>query len=184
MSSPNPFCSLGFYRNSAFPNALKAQSECLIEFSLFIDGFCLIYGVEGHPHDADVAMTSAVASVWKGTQHLFCLWHVNKNLVKKCAGALSDDDRTRMLRSFRGAAYAVNAEVRFEASSPSPGMLFRSKLSDCLGSYLIQTWPNMALPVATRHRCAYFQAFASSRGQMEQISAGTKCEEYVDNLFK
>lgn len=62
--------------------------------------------------DADVAMTSAVASVWKGTQHLFCLWHVNKNLVKKCAGALSDDDRTRMLRSFRSVAYAVNAEVR------------------------------------------------------------------------
>ncbi len=134
--------------------------------------------------DADVAMTSAVASVWKGTQHLFCLWHVNKNLVKKCAGALSDHDRTRMLRSFRSAAYAVNAEVRFEASSPAPGTLFRSKLSDCLGSYLIQTWPNMALPVATRYRCAYFQAFASSRGQMEQISAGTKCEEYVDNLFK
>ncbi|CAB1109242.1 unnamed protein product [Ectocarpus sp. CCAP 1310/34] len=134
--------------------------------------------------DADVAMTSAVASDWKGTQHLFCLWHVNKNLVKKCAGALSDQHRTRMLRSFRSAAYAVNAEVRFEASSPAPGTLFRSKLSDCLGSYLIQTWPNMALPVATRHRCAYFQAFASSRGQMEQISAGTKCEEYVDNLFK
>eukprot|EP00903_Cladosiphon_okamuranus_P011770 g11064.t1 len=119
------------------------RSECAEAFEWFLNHYkSAAGGWERRPKviltDADVAMTSAVASVWKGTQHLFCLWHVNKNIVKKCAGALSDDDRTRMLRSFRSAAYdAVNAE-----------------------------------------------AFASSSGQIEQISAGMKCDGYVDNLFK
>ncbi|CAN0356414.1 unnamed protein product, partial [Ectocarpus sp. 13 AM-2016] len=71
------------------------RSECAETFEWFLTQCeSAAGGWERRPKviltDADVAMTSAVASVWKGTQHLFCLWHVNKNLVKKCAGALPD----------------------------------------------------------------------------------------------
>ncbi|CAN0382849.1 unnamed protein product, partial [Laminaria digitata] len=38
--------------------------------------------------DADAAMTRAVAERLANTVHLHCLWHIMKNVKKKCQGAL------------------------------------------------------------------------------------------------
>ncbi|CAM9843293.1 unnamed protein product [Hapterophycus canaliculatus] len=65
--------------------------------------------------DADIAMTSAIRSCWRHTLHLNCLWHVFKNVVKNCSPAFSNaDDKTKLMRLFRSAAYAATPEVRTE----------------------------------------------------------------------
>lgn len=62
--------------------------------------------------DADRAMTSALEE-WKTTLHLFCLWHVFKNLLKNCSSSFPDKEaRAKMLRLFRIAAYAATPVVR------------------------------------------------------------------------
>lgn len=62
--------------------------------------------------DADLAITAAVAKCWVTTLHLYCLWHVFKNVIKKCSSSFADnDDRSEMLRLFRSAAYAATPEV-------------------------------------------------------------------------
>ena len=62
--------------------------------------------------DADRAMTSALEE-WKTTLHLFCLWHVFKNLLKNCTSSFPDKEaRAKMLRLFRSAAYAATPVVR------------------------------------------------------------------------
>ncbi|CAN0313035.1 unnamed protein product, partial [Pylaiella littoralis] len=62
--------------------------------------------------DADIANTSAVRNCWQTTLHLFCLWHVFKNVLKNCAKACPDaDQRAEILRLFRSAAYAATPEA-------------------------------------------------------------------------
>lgn len=62
--------------------------------------------------DADRAMTSALEG-WPTTLHLWCLWHVMKNVMKNCASSFTDmEERAQMLRLFRSAAYAATPEVR------------------------------------------------------------------------
>lgn len=57
-------------------------------------------------------MTAALRG-WKTTFHLFCLWHIFKNVLKNCASSFPDaDERKRMLGLFRSAAYAATPEVR------------------------------------------------------------------------
>ncbi|CAN0557007.1 unnamed protein product, partial [Ectocarpus sp. 12 AP-2014] len=38
--------------------------------------------------DADAAMTSSVAELMPHTKHLYCLWHISKNLKRKCGGKI------------------------------------------------------------------------------------------------
>lgn len=57
-------------------------------------------------------MTAALR-MWKTTLHLFCLWHIFKNVLKNCASSFPDsEERKRMLGLFRSAAYAATPEVR------------------------------------------------------------------------
>ena len=44
--------------------------------------------------DADVDMTNAVAEHLPKTVHLHCLWHMMKNVNKKCQGALGQKTST------------------------------------------------------------------------------------------
>eukprot|EP00903_Cladosiphon_okamuranus_P017077 g15736.t1 len=61
--------------------------------------------------DADRAMTSALEK-WTTTLHLFCLWHVFKNVLKNCSSSFPDkEERAKMLRLFRSAAYAATPEA-------------------------------------------------------------------------
>lgn len=63
-------------------------------------------------------MTSALEEEWKTTLHLFCLWHVFKNVVKNCSSSFPDmEERAEMLRLFRSAAYAATPEVSGNAGS-------------------------------------------------------------------
>jgi len=62
--------------------------------------------------DADQAMAAALRE-WKTTLHLWCLWHLNKNVVKHCSSSFPDTKgREKMLRLFKNAAYAATPEVR------------------------------------------------------------------------
>ncbi|CAN0394388.1 unnamed protein product, partial [Ectocarpus sp. 13 AM-2016] len=84
----HPFVGVDDENRSCILGQGLLRSECAETFEWFLTQYeSAAGGWERRPKviltDADVAMTSAVASVWKGTQHLFCLWHVNKNLVKK-----------------------------------------------------------------------------------------------------
>ncbi|CAB1116867.1 unnamed protein product [Ectocarpus sp. CCAP 1310/34] len=61
--------------------------------------------------DADQAMAAALRE-WKTTVHLWCLSHLNKNVVKHCSSSFSDmKTREKMLRLFRNAAYAATPET-------------------------------------------------------------------------
>ncbi|CAN0255656.1 unnamed protein product, partial [Scytosiphon promiscuus] len=46
----------------------------------------------GHPKviitDADGAMTSSVSALFPKTKHIYCSWHICKNIKKNCMGAL------------------------------------------------------------------------------------------------
>eukprot|EP00903_Cladosiphon_okamuranus_P014063 g13071.t1 len=60
--------------------------------------------------DGDRAMTAALRG-WKTTLHLYCLWHIFKN-VKNCGSSFPDiDERSRMLGLFGSAAYAATPEA-------------------------------------------------------------------------
>lgn len=62
--------------------------------------------------DADLAMAAAIPSCWPDTLHLYCLWHIFKNVVKNCSSSFAEnDDKTAMMRSFKSAAYAATPEV-------------------------------------------------------------------------
>eukprot|EP00903_Cladosiphon_okamuranus_P020047 g18414.t1 len=61
--------------------------------------------------DGDRAMTAALRG-WKTTLHLYCLWHIFKNVLKNCGSSFPDiDERSRMLGLFRSAAYAATPEA-------------------------------------------------------------------------
>ncbi|CAB1115474.1 unnamed protein product [Ectocarpus sp. CCAP 1310/34] len=57
--------------------------------------------------DGEKAMTAALRG-WKTTLHLYCLWHIFKNVLKNCASSFPDaDERKGMLGLFRSATYAT-----------------------------------------------------------------------------
>ena len=60
--------------------------------------------------DADAGMTVAVEKVVPDTVHLFCLWHVMKNVRKNCARALGKT-ASRSYRLLYAAAFAATEEV-------------------------------------------------------------------------
>lgn len=56
--------------------------------------------------DADLAITAAVAACWGDTLHMYCLWHVFKNVLKKCSSLFADNDsKSTVIRLFRSAGY-------------------------------------------------------------------------------
>ncbi|CAN0024280.1 unnamed protein product, partial [Hapterophycus canaliculatus] len=58
-------------------------------------------------------MTPAIATCWENTLHLNCLWHIFKNVVKNCSPAFTNaEDKKKLMRLFRSAAYAAAPEVR------------------------------------------------------------------------
>jgi len=70
--------------------------------------------------DADAAMTSAVAEHLPNTVHLHCLWHLMKNVKKKCQGALGQS--TSHLQGFIYAcAYAMSENVSGTVQSARTG---------------------------------------------------------------
>jgi len=74
-------------------------------------------------------MTAALRG-WKTTLHLYCLWHIFKNILKNCASSFPDgDERSRMLGLFRSAAYAATMEV---SDRPSDFVLSRRDAVDVL----------------------------------------------------
>ncbi|CAB1119118.1 unnamed protein product [Ectocarpus sp. CCAP 1310/34] len=55
---------------------------------------------------------AAALREWKTTVHLWCLWHLNKNVVQHCSSSFSDTKtREKMLRLFRNAAHAATPEA-------------------------------------------------------------------------
>eukprot|EP00903_Cladosiphon_okamuranus_P015576 g14381.t1 len=61
--------------------------------------------------DGDRAMTAALRG-WKTTLHLYCLWHIFKNVLKNCGSSFPDiNERSRMLGLFGSAAYAATPEA-------------------------------------------------------------------------
>ena len=63
--------------------------------------------------DADPAITAAVEASWPDTLHLFCLWHIFKNVLKNCSSSLNEVERNALMRSFKCAAYAATPEVSY-----------------------------------------------------------------------
>lgn len=64
--------------------------------------------------DSDTSMISAVASVIPLALHLFCLWYVQNNLKKQCAGAMNGKGKgavTTLLRLFTRAVFATTENV-------------------------------------------------------------------------
>lgn len=60
--------------------------------------------------DADAALTNAAKTLLPSTVHLHCLWHVMKNVRKKCKGALKDK-ANRFFRLVYVAAFATSEDV-------------------------------------------------------------------------
>eukprot|EP00904_Undaria_pinnatifida_P011900 jgi/Undpi1/7840/HiC_scaffold_23.g10312.m1 len=69
----------------------------------------------GHPKviitDADGAMTSSISTLLPHTKHLYCSWHICKNIKKHCMGALQKAGCTELLRRFTAASYATSTEA-------------------------------------------------------------------------
>ncbi|CAM9950714.1 unnamed protein product, partial [Ectocarpus fasciculatus] len=65
----------------------------------------------GHPKviitDADAAMTSSVAELMPHTKHLYCSWHISKNLKRKCGGKIFAD----VIRRYTAASFATSMKA-------------------------------------------------------------------------
>ncbi|CAB1118493.1 unnamed protein product [Ectocarpus sp. CCAP 1310/34] len=90
------------------------RSECKETFQWFLEAYETAAG-RRRPKvmltDVDRAMTSGLEE-WTTTLHLFCLWHVFKNVLKNCSSSFPDkEERAKMLRLFRSAAYAATPEA-------------------------------------------------------------------------
>eukprot|EP00903_Cladosiphon_okamuranus_P018317 g16853.t1 len=65
--------------------------------------------------DGDFAITSALRKWKMTTLHLFCSWHIFKNVLKNCASSFPDgDELSRVLGLFRSAAYAATPEAFYK----------------------------------------------------------------------
>ncbi|CAN0411384.1 unnamed protein product, partial [Pylaiella littoralis] len=57
-------------------------------------------------------MTAAVEKLIPNTLHLYCIWHIFKNIAKKCASAFKDKtSRGDVMTSFKMAAFSATEEV-------------------------------------------------------------------------
>ncbi|CAM9698568.1 unnamed protein product, partial [Sphacelaria rigidula] len=56
-------------------------------------------------------MTDAVETSWPSTLHLYCLWHIFKNVPNNCFSSLSESDRSVFMHKFSCAAYVATPEA-------------------------------------------------------------------------
>ncbi|CAM9765562.1 unnamed protein product, partial [Sphacelaria rigidula] len=77
VDSENRSCILGYS---------LLRSECTEIFEWILDKYCRASGGRRPKvvlSDADLAITAAVKTSWPSTLHLYCLWHIFKNMAKK-----------------------------------------------------------------------------------------------------
>ncbi|CAM9444741.1 unnamed protein product [Ectocarpus sp. 12 AP-2014] len=65
----------------------------------------------GHPTviitDADAAMTSPIPELMPHAKHLYCSWHISKNLKRKCGGKIFAD----VVRRYTAASFATSMKA-------------------------------------------------------------------------
>ena len=90
-----PFTGVNHHRQSITFGAAFLNDEKEESFVWLFETFLKAMGGNKHVMiitDQDQAMTNAIESVFKGSSHRFCMWHILKKLSEKVGGTLNDNN--------------------------------------------------------------------------------------------